>query len=203
MHGELAVDYGRRRVSVADRDIPLTATEFDLLRILSLNGGRVVTTEALLRQVWRTPRLARHRSPAHRRQEPPPQARRRCRQSHLHLQRARRRLPLRRSRRASATVATEPARVDVSEVRGAKFVNKPVALVRAGDGRRLARGAGTVRQGALLPVRSAHPRVRRFRRGASEDAHRLLGHVAGCQVRRGGDRVAALVFVRSVPGFGT
>ena len=40
------------RVSVAGREVPLTATEFDLLRILSLNGGRVVTTEALLRQVW-------------------------------------------------------------------------------------------------------------------------------------------------------
>ena len=52
VHGELAVDYGRRRVSVAGRQVPLTATEFDLLRILSVNGGRVVTTEALLRQVW-------------------------------------------------------------------------------------------------------------------------------------------------------
>ena len=39
-------------MSVAGREVPLTATEFDLLRILSLNGGRVVTTEALLRQVW-------------------------------------------------------------------------------------------------------------------------------------------------------
>ena len=50
--GELAVDYGRRRVSVAGRDVPLTATEFDLLRILSLNADRVMTTEVLLRQVW-------------------------------------------------------------------------------------------------------------------------------------------------------
>ena len=52
VHGDLAVDYGRRRVSVAGREVPLTITEFELLRILSLNGGRVVTTEALLRQVW-------------------------------------------------------------------------------------------------------------------------------------------------------
>ena len=50
--GELAVDYGRRRVSVAGREVPLTATEFDLLRILSLNADRVMTTEVLLRQVW-------------------------------------------------------------------------------------------------------------------------------------------------------
>ncbi len=45
-------DYGRRRVSVAGSEVPLTATEFDLLRTLSINAGRVMTTEALLRQVW-------------------------------------------------------------------------------------------------------------------------------------------------------
>ena len=50
--GDLLVDYGRRRVSVAGRYVPLTATEFDLLRVLALKAGRVVTTEALLRQVW-------------------------------------------------------------------------------------------------------------------------------------------------------
>ena len=50
--GDLAVDYGRRRVTVAGRAVPLTATEFDLLRVLSLQAGQVVTTETLLRQVW-------------------------------------------------------------------------------------------------------------------------------------------------------
>ena len=52
VHGDLAVEYGRRRVSVAGRAVPLTATEFELLRVLSINGGRVVTMAALLRQVW-------------------------------------------------------------------------------------------------------------------------------------------------------
>ena len=52
VHGDLAVEYGRRRVSVAGRAVPLTATEFELLRVLSVHGGRVVTTAALLRQVW-------------------------------------------------------------------------------------------------------------------------------------------------------
>ena len=52
VHGELAVDYGLRRVSVAGREVALTATEFDLLWILSVNAGRVMTTEVLLRQVW-------------------------------------------------------------------------------------------------------------------------------------------------------
>ena len=50
--GELAVDYGRRRASLAGRDVSLTAIEFDLLRALSLEAGRVVTNETLLRQVW-------------------------------------------------------------------------------------------------------------------------------------------------------
>ena len=50
--GELAMDYDRRRVSVAGRTVPLTATEYELLRVLSVNAGRVVTSESLLRQVW-------------------------------------------------------------------------------------------------------------------------------------------------------
>ena len=50
--GDLSIDYGRRRVNVAGRYVPLTATEFDVLRVLSLQAGRVVTTETLLRQVW-------------------------------------------------------------------------------------------------------------------------------------------------------
>ncbi len=51
--GDLLIDYGRRRITVAGRYVPLTATEFDMLRALSLHAGRVVTTETLLRQVWR------------------------------------------------------------------------------------------------------------------------------------------------------
>ena len=49
MHGDLAVDYGPRLVRLAGRVVPLTATEFNFLRVLSANGGRVVTTVALLR----------------------------------------------------------------------------------------------------------------------------------------------------------
>ena len=50
--GDLAIHYEQRRVSVADRPVPLTATEYDLLRVLSVNAGRVVTYDSLLRQVW-------------------------------------------------------------------------------------------------------------------------------------------------------
>ena len=61
--GDLAIDYERRRVSVAGHKVHLTATEYDLLHALSLNAGKVSTYETLLRQVWRTwdgdPRLVR------------------------------------------------------------------------------------------------------------------------------------------------
>ena len=50
--GELAIDYDRRRVSVAGRPGTLTATEYELLRVLAQGAGRVLTHEALLRQVW-------------------------------------------------------------------------------------------------------------------------------------------------------
>ncbi len=50
--GDLAIDYGRRRVSVAGDPVTLTATEFELLRVLALDAGRVVTYETLLRRVW-------------------------------------------------------------------------------------------------------------------------------------------------------
>ena len=50
--GDLAIDYEQRRVSVAGRAVRLTATEFELLRVLSVNAGRVLTCDSLLRQVW-------------------------------------------------------------------------------------------------------------------------------------------------------
>ena len=52
--GELTIDYGPRRVTLADRVVPLTAIEFDLIRVLSLHAGHVVTTAVLLRRVWGT-----------------------------------------------------------------------------------------------------------------------------------------------------
>ena len=50
--GELFIDYGPRRVTLAGKPVPLTPIEFDLLRALSLSAGDVVTTGTLLRQVW-------------------------------------------------------------------------------------------------------------------------------------------------------
>ena len=50
--GDLAIDYTRRRVTVADRPVDLTATEYALLTALSENAGRVSTHDYLLRRVW-------------------------------------------------------------------------------------------------------------------------------------------------------
>ena len=50
--GALAIDYARRRVTVDGRAVALTATEYEILRILSVNAGRVVTSGSLLRQAW-------------------------------------------------------------------------------------------------------------------------------------------------------
>ncbi|MCY3757519.1 MAG: response regulator transcription factor, partial [Acidobacteria bacterium] len=50
--GELAIDYAERRVTVRGEVVDLTATEYELLRLLSLDAGRVVTFETLLRRVW-------------------------------------------------------------------------------------------------------------------------------------------------------
>ena len=50
--GTLAIDFDRRRVSVAGEPVALTATEYDLLRVLALDAGRVLTYDTLLRRVW-------------------------------------------------------------------------------------------------------------------------------------------------------
>ena len=52
MAGALAIDYGRRRVTVGGAPVELTATEYQLLRVLSLDAGRVAAFETLQRRVW-------------------------------------------------------------------------------------------------------------------------------------------------------
>jgi len=49
---ELVVDLARRLVTVAGQEIQLTPTEYDLLRVLVLHAGKVLTHQQLLRQVW-------------------------------------------------------------------------------------------------------------------------------------------------------
>ena len=54
VHGQLAIDYAHRRVTVGGRAVALTPIEYEVLRILSVNVGSVVTSASLLRQVWGT-----------------------------------------------------------------------------------------------------------------------------------------------------
>ncbi len=50
--GDLRIDYATRRVTVSGRPAPLTPTEFDLLATLSMEAGRVVPHDRLLRRAW-------------------------------------------------------------------------------------------------------------------------------------------------------
>lgn len=50
--GDLEMDIARHRVTVAGADIQLRPKEFELLRMLLANRGRVLDRTALLRQVW-------------------------------------------------------------------------------------------------------------------------------------------------------
>jgi two-component system, OmpR family, KDP operon response regulator KdpE len=50
----LKMDLSRRLVTVDDKEVSLTPTEYDILRLLLQNAGRVITHRQLLRQVWGT-----------------------------------------------------------------------------------------------------------------------------------------------------
>jgi two-component system, OmpR family, KDP operon response regulator KdpE len=50
--GYMSIDVVRRQVHAGDRDVRLTPTEFELLRQLMLNAGKVLTHRTLLRAVW-------------------------------------------------------------------------------------------------------------------------------------------------------
>ncbi len=50
--GNLQIDLARRLVTVAERPVKLTPTEYALLRMFVQNAGRVLTHRQLLREVW-------------------------------------------------------------------------------------------------------------------------------------------------------
>jgi two-component system KDP operon response regulator KdpE len=50
--GDLKVDLAKRKVMVAGKDVQLTPNEYDLLKVLVLRAGRVITHRQLLREVW-------------------------------------------------------------------------------------------------------------------------------------------------------
>jgi two-component system KDP operon response regulator KdpE len=49
---ELSIDLEKRRVTMAGREVALTPIEYDLLRLLAENEGKLMTHPAILREVW-------------------------------------------------------------------------------------------------------------------------------------------------------
>ncbi|NOV01740.1 response regulator [Paenibacillus planticolens] len=50
--GHLVIDLAQRAVELHGEKLKLTPTEYDLLKVLALNAGRVMTHRQLLKQVW-------------------------------------------------------------------------------------------------------------------------------------------------------
>lgn len=50
--GRMNVDLAQRRVTVGDREIKLTPTEYEIMKVMAQNVGRVLTHRQLLKAVW-------------------------------------------------------------------------------------------------------------------------------------------------------
>ncbi|MDH6238526.1 response regulator transcription factor [Cryobacterium sp. CG_9.6] len=50
--GALTIDLARHRAHTAAGELPLSRTEFDVLRVLALSGGATVTRATIIEQVW-------------------------------------------------------------------------------------------------------------------------------------------------------
>ena len=50
--GDLVIDLDKRAVTVGGRPVSLTPHEFELLRVLAQNEGKLMTHPAILREVW-------------------------------------------------------------------------------------------------------------------------------------------------------
>jgi DNA-binding response OmpR family regulator len=50
--GALEIDYNKRTVNFKGKDVNLTATEYKILVYLSLNVGRIVTSDQIIDKVW-------------------------------------------------------------------------------------------------------------------------------------------------------
>ena len=49
---ELEVDLARRRVSLRGQEVSVTPTEYELLRLLVVHAGKVLTHRQILKQIW-------------------------------------------------------------------------------------------------------------------------------------------------------
>jgi two-component system KDP operon response regulator KdpE len=60
--GPLSVDFARRRVELNGQHIPLTPTEYDLLKVFITHRGKILTRQMLLKELWGTETHARTHS---------------------------------------------------------------------------------------------------------------------------------------------
>ncbi len=50
--GPLQVDFALRRVQLNGQDVPLTPTEYDLLKVFIAHRGKILTRQMLLKEIW-------------------------------------------------------------------------------------------------------------------------------------------------------
>jgi two-component system, OmpR family, KDP operon response regulator KdpE len=50
--GDLSIDFERRQVTMDGAEVHLTPTEYEVLKYLAINSGKVITHRTLLRAVW-------------------------------------------------------------------------------------------------------------------------------------------------------
>jgi two-component system, OmpR family, KDP operon response regulator KdpE len=50
--GDLVVDLAQRRVTVGGREVKLTPTEYEIIKLLAQHAGKVITHKQLLKNVW-------------------------------------------------------------------------------------------------------------------------------------------------------
>ncbi len=51
-HGAVALDFPRRRATVSGQEVPVTAKEWNILEVLAISQGRLVSRSRLLDEVW-------------------------------------------------------------------------------------------------------------------------------------------------------
>lgn len=51
-HGDLLLDFDKRRVLLEGKDLHLTQTEYNIVTLLARNAGRVLTYDSIIRSIW-------------------------------------------------------------------------------------------------------------------------------------------------------
>ena len=52
INGPMKIDFNLRSVEISEEPLKLTKTEFDLLKLLVQNAGKIVTQKQLLKEIW-------------------------------------------------------------------------------------------------------------------------------------------------------